>query len=151
MNNRASRILGASLAAVILLSACSGGLSKEEFIAQADEICGSAEEKFNEIEQPTTPAELEGFVEEAEGVMNELLGDLRDLEAPDDIADQVDEMLTNLEGAVDQFPELVDAASSQDLDTVQTITGEIEEKTNAANSAAQDIGLDQCGETSPTG
>lgn len=151
MHNRTSRILGGSLAAALLLSACSGGLSKEEFISQADKICASAEERFNELDQPTTPAELEGFVEEAEGIMDELLGDLRDLEAPDDISEQVDEMLTNLEAAVDQFPDLVDAAADQDLETVQTVTTEIQEKTDAANEAAQDIGLDQCGDTSATG
>lgn len=151
MHNRTNRIVGGSLAAVVLLSACSGGLSREEFVSQADEICASAEDRFNELDQPTTAAELEGFVEEAGDVMDELLGDLRELEPPDDIAEQVDEMLTNLEAAVDRFPELVDAASSQDLDEVQTVTTEIQEKTDAANTAAQDIGLDQCGDTSPTG
>jgi ABC-type transporter Mla subunit MlaD len=135
----------------MLLGACSQGLSKEDYIKQADQICAGAEKEFNDLEQPQSLEDLEGFIDQAGARTNALISDLRDLEPPDEIADEADAMLDNLEQAADSFPDLLAAAKSQDGDRIQQIDADIKANVDAANEAAQSIGLQDCGDTGPTG
>lgn len=157
-----AKILATLVVSVLMFGACGGdngdnpveqddALTKAEYIEQADEICKSAAEDFESLEQPQSVEELEPFVNEAQERTETLIADLRELQPPDEISDDVDTILTNLEQSVDSFPDLLAAAKEQDVETIQQINTEIQENVNAANTAAQDIGLEQCGNTGPTG
>lgn len=141
----------ALLVAIAVLGACSGGLSKAEYVKEADAVCARAEDEFSKLQQPQSIEELEAFVGKAESTMKGLLADLRELEPPEEISEQVDVMLTSLEEAVGRFPDLVDAAKKQDFDTIQNIDQDIQDEVDSANAAAQEIGLDRCDSTAPTG
>ena len=145
------KMLATAVLSAMVFGACGGGLSKEEYIEQADEICQDAQDEFNEMEQPQSLDELEPFVNEARDRTEELIGKLRDLEPPEEIADQAETMLDNLDEAVGRFPDLLDAAEDQDVEEIQAINADIQENVDAANEAAQDIGLEECGDTGPTG
>lgn len=156
-----AKILATLILSALAFGACGGDggdnpveqddtLTKAEYIEEADAICKSAAEDFETLEQPQSVEELEPFVNEAQERTETLISDLRDLEPPDEISDDVDTILTNLEQSVERFPDLLQAAKDQDVATIQEINTEIQENVNAANEAAQEIGLEQCGNTGPT-
>jgi hypothetical protein len=89
-------------------------------------------------------------VAEATDEMDRLIRRLRDLEAPEEVRPQVETMLENLSGAVDQFPGLLEAAQAEDFERIQEIQTAIQQRVDRANEAAQEVGLDRCGSTSPT-
>lgn len=144
-------LFGLLIVTGLVAAACGGGPTREEYAEQADEICADAEERFQELETPQDVEDLEAFVDEATQEMDRLIERLRELEPPEEVQEEVGTMLDNLEAAVEEFPGLLEAARSQDLEQIQEINMQIEERVNAANEAAQEIGLERCGSTGPTG
>ena len=148
---QSARIVRWALVTGLLVgTACSGGgLSKEEFIEQADAFCKEADEKTQELEQPTSPAALDDFVEQARAISIELLDDLRGLEPPEDDEETIDRMLTRIEEAVDLLPEIQEAARQQDSEEIARLGQELQSTASEANEIAQEYGLEQCGRTQP--
>jgi prophage DNA circulation protein len=155
-----ARALAILVSSAVLLAACGGDggdnpaeeetLTREQYIERADAICRTAAEDFENLDRPQSAEELEPFVDQARDRTEALISDLRDLEPPDEISDEVDTILTNLESAVDRFPDLLEAADDQDVEAIQRINAEIQQEVDAANEAAQEIGLQDCGDTGPT-
>lgn len=138
------------VAGLLLATACSGGgLSKEEFIEQADEFCKAADERTQELEPPRTPAELDEFVEQARAVSIELLDDLRGLEPPEEDQETIDRMLSRIEEAVDFLPQIQEAARQRDSQEIARLGQELQATASEANEIAQEYGLEQCGRTQP--
>lgn len=148
---QSARIVRWALVAGLLLgAACSGGgLSKEEFIEQADAFCKEADEKTQELEPPRTPAELDDFVEQARSISIELLDDLRGLEPPEEDQETIDRMLTRIEEAVDYLPQIQEAARQRDSAEIGRLGQELQATASEANEIAQEYGLQQCGRTQP--
>lgn len=135
---------------LLALTACADeGLSKEEFIRQADEICTEAEEKTEQIEPPRTPEDLAEFVDEAERVTDELLGDLRELEPPEEGREAIDRLLQRIQDALDTLPELKEAARTRAAGRIQELGRELQDASSEANDIAQEYGLEVCGRTQP--
>jgi hypothetical protein len=117
--------------------------TKEEFIAEADQICSdgdaeleaAAEETFGQSDQPPSAAEQEQFA--AESVIPNI----------QDQVDRIDE-LTPPEGDEDEIQAIVDAAQ-EDLDAgsedPSLFTGQGGEPLAEASRLAQEYGLQACG------
>lgn len=136
---------------LLALPGCSdGGLSKEEFIQQADSICREAEERTERIEPPRTPEGLADFVDEAERITGELLADLRELEPPDEGRETIDRLLQRIEDALATLPELKEAAQNRAASRIQELGQELQQASSEANEIAQGYGLEICGRTQPT-
>lgn len=134
--------------ALFAATACSGqGLSKEEFIEQADEICREAEEATQDLEPPRTPQALGEFVDEAQRITGELLTDLRELGPPEEGEQAVENLLAKIEEAMDLLPEIKDAAENRDSGRIQELGVELQEASSEANEIARDYGLEACGRT----
>lgn len=140
-------ILAALLAALALIAAGCGGddegeaLTKEEFITQADEICAAgdeeitatADEQFGELEEEPPVEEQEAFLTDVVAPNYEdQLAQIRELNPPEEDAEQVDELLSALE---DLIAQLRDEPSA------------VLEATEApeASTLAQEYGLQNCG------
>jgi hypothetical protein len=119
--------------------------TKEEFIAEADQICSdgdaeieaAAEETFGESDQPPTAAEQEQFA------ADEVIPNIQEQ------VDGIDE-LTPPEGDEDQIQAIVDSAQ-EDLDagaedpSLFTEQGGGEEPLAEASRLAQEYGMKACG------
>lgn len=155
-------VRSALLATVVLMSACGGELSRGEFVSQANEICGAAEDSIEklggeETEQPD-PSE---FADTASEELGRLLDRLRELEAPGEIEDTYVTMLDNLEEAIDDIGPLSDAveqsvdefdpedetANAANLDAVREINERLSGNLSEASEAATAIDLDRCAST----
>jgi hypothetical protein len=134
---------------LVALTACSQGLSKEEFIEQADRICRESDEKTREIEPPRTAAALEDFVDQAQTITQDLLADLRELEVPEGDADVIENMTGRIENAMELLPEIQAAAEQRNLADVNRLATELKEEAGEANRIAQDYGLEECGRSDP--
>lgn len=138
------------VAALLFAAACSeSGLSKEEFIEQADAFCKAADEKTQELEPPRTPDELDDFVERARAISIELLDDLRGLEPPEEDQGTIGRMLRRIEEAVDVLPQIQKAARQRNSQEIARLSQELQATASEANEIAQDYGLQQCGRTQP--
>lgn len=136
-------------AALVVLGACSGGLTKEEYIEQADQICEEADAKTAEIQPPKTPQELEGFVDQAEEVTAQLLRDLRDLEPPEEGRETIEQMLAKIEEAMGYLPEIEEAARQRNTQELASIAQRLQSAASEANELAQEYGLEKCGQSQP--
>jgi len=97
-------------------------LSKEEFIAQGDEICSTANDEIKGENDPTKVAEnIEGQIE-----------GLRALTPPEEDADQITQILDDAQEAVDTIKE---------TGSFQQSGQQIEQ----AGNALQDYGFEECG------
>lgn len=134
---------------LVVLGACSQGLSKEEFISQADEICREADAKTQELEAPRSPEALKGFVEQAQAITADLLADLRDLEPPDGDSEVIQEMTGKIESTMELLPDIQAAAEQHNLPEIQRLATELKEQAAEANRIAQDYGLKECGRADP--
>lgn len=144
---KSARIWGA--AALLVLAACSSGLSKEEYIEQADRICAEADAKTEDLEPPKNPAELEGFIEEANEVTSALLSDLRELEPPEEGRETIEQMLAKIEEAQSYLPQISEAARARDTQELGRIAQQLQSAASEANELAQEYGLERCGRSQP--
>jgi hypothetical protein len=129
------------------LAACDddgGGepLTEAEFQAQANAICGEsntaldeeAEDVFADVPSGEVPseAELETFADFAVPNIQGQIDDIRDLEAPDDIQGDVDDVLDETEGVLDEI-----------ADDPSVIAGD-EDPFADVDSQLNDLGLTSC-------
>ena len=134
---------------LVTLSACSQGLSKEEFIEQADRVCAEADAKTRDIEPPRTPAALKEFVAQARDITEGLLNDLRELEPPEGDQDVIDRMIARIAAAMDLLPEIQAAAEERSIEDINRLAGRLKEEAAEANRIAQEYGLEECGRADP--
>lgn len=136
-------------AALVVLGACSSGLTKEEYIEQADQICEEADAKTRDIDPPKSPEELERFVDEAEEVTAQLLSDLRELEPPEEGRETIEQMLAKIEEAMGYLPEIEEAARQRNTQELGSIAQRLQSAASEANRLAQEYGLERCGQSQP--
>ncbi len=167
--SRSIAAAGALLAVALLAAACGDdaeALTKEEFIAQANEIC----ETTNTDIQPIFDAIWEDLDDEFEGdeeageallfqrfddamteampFMDDQIAQLRALHPPEEDEEFLDELIDDVESAVDGFAEVAAAAADGDQAAMADMedTGSAELAMNDANERATAYGLDDCGE-----
>ena len=144
---KAPMILAGLLAALALIAAGCGGddegeaLTKEEFIAQADEICAtgdeeisaSADEEFGDLKEEPPAEEQEAFLSEVVAPNYESqLAEIRELNPPEEDAEEVEALLSALEELIAQLRD--------DPAAVLEATEPPE-----ASILAQEYGLQNCG------
>lgn len=135
--------------ALMALSACSQGPTKEEFIEQADRICREADAKTTDLEPPTSSNALADFVTKARDITEELLRDLRELEPPDGDEDVIEDMTNRIEAAMELLPEIQAAAEERNLREINRLATQLQDEAAEANRIAQEYGLEECGRSNP--
>lgn len=143
-------IVGVALLATVLVGAAcdngdSGGLSRSEFVSQAEDICRAgneriealADEAFSGISQGEQPdaEELAAFKDAVVADVRGQIDDLRDLDPPGEMEGDVEEFLDEAETAADE----VDAMSVEELFAQQ------EDPFAEVNERANELGLEECG------
>ena len=156
MNGRA-KLWGLGLVALLVLAACNSGPSREEFVADANQICENAEATLEELGGSALadqdPSEI---TEVASEQLTNLRDELEGLTPPDELSDDFDSMIEGLEGAIEDVDSLsaavkdIQAGDQPDEETVQEVQEITESMTtnlDQASQAARDMEIDGCGQT----
>jgi protein-tyrosine-phosphatase len=160
------RHMGAIVVLVLALGGCngdepgspgngdetSGPLTKEEFIARADEICEETEHRIQALEPPSTTNELDDYADEIGEISDEGIGELRALKPPPEDADLIRRLIANIEKSVELLPEYAQAAQSQDASRFRQMEAQLQEIADESVLLAREYGFKQCGgdEGAPT-
>jgi len=137
--------------AVFLAAGCggdggNGGLTAEEFRQQADAICAEFEGKLDAVEQPSSPEDIERFVDEAVPIIEEGTQKLSELDPPEEFRDEwtrvVEINAENLETIKKVQTALREGKPEESQRLLQEAGGNEEE----ADRLARDIGLTKCGQ-----
>ena len=153
---RRSRVLGAALlVSAFTLAACGGGVSKEDYAQDLDEVCSDIEETTQRIgeSQVDNPAELSAQLNEIREAIRDGIERMKDIERPDgEDGDKAEEYVTKLEETLNTqvLPALDDleaAVKAKDQDKIRAaatrLQGVDEQETD---QLAEDLGADECAE-----
>jgi hypothetical protein len=124
----------AALLAVLVVAGCGGGeLSREEFNERANAICNRVNEELAEVGTPESLDQLATTLDE-----------LRELEPPAEIEDEVDAWIDQVEKAVDELEKARDAAEANDQSAVGLALQTADDANNEGNQRAAALGLTTC-------
>lgn len=156
MNGRA-KLWGLGLVTLLVLAACNSGPSREEFVAEANQICEDTEATLEELGGSDLanqdPSEITDVASEQ---LTNLRDELDGLTPPDELSDDFDSMIEGLEGAREDIDSLSaavedfqagDQPDEETLQEVQEITESMTTNLDQASQAARDMGIDGCGQT----
>jgi hypothetical protein len=132
-----------------------GGGSRDAFVAEVNKICAEGEQAISEIdpvpqgeEAPKTPDEVRTFtadaLERTAEAYQPYLDRLRDVEAPEELADGYAAFLEGIEGAFDKIPEVADATRANDRDKLEELAGEFTQVAEETRPFAEQNGLTDC-------
>ena len=150
------------IASLALAAASCGGdgggdrLTKDELISQGDAICEKYRSKFEAVDfpnaDPTSPNTSDEVLDQFGDALDEVvpifrdqIGELRDLNPPEDFEDQYNGAMDDLDGAVDSLDEAADAAHDADRDKLREALQESDRRGEAADKVARDYGFKVCG------
>jgi hypothetical protein len=145
--------IAAALASVAALGACGGssssykGLSKADFVTQAEAICTAGNTKIAKIsaqfgsKEPTIAQFKSAYINQLIPIFHSEVTDLRALKPPAADRDTIKKMLDELSTGVDQAKAEVEGAKTQaELGTIKEPAG-----MKTASAAARAYGLAVCG------
>lgn len=160
-----TRLLIAMTIGLAVLAGCGGddddggsgdGPSREAFVADANAICRDGEKKIDEVtserQQELTQASSETEQRKVVGDLLEMTADayrpyldrLRDLEPPDDLAEDWSTFIDGVSEAFDLIPELADATRQNDEERLQKLTDQFSDIAGDTRPFAERAGLDDC-------
>lgn len=144
---RAPALLAAA-AAIALLSACGGGdsVAPQEFQAEANRVCRDVEQQLDRIQQtdPRTADQAEEQAAALVDVSEQALGNLRRIEAPDDLQSNYDRYLDSREEAVGLIEDAREAAADNDSDAYVQAKRRLAEQQPTRRQLALQVGLGSC-------
>jgi hypothetical protein len=139
---------------VISLAAagCMGGdneaVSREDYVAKADVICGNYQVRLSQIPRPVTasPVELGSYLKRALPIAHEQLEKLKELERPSDETDRrdVDRLLVLLEQELDLNDAAQRAASAGNRASLDSNLQQGAQLAAEANQLSEQVGFVVC-------
>jgi hypothetical protein len=134
------------VAALVLAAACGGddGLSREEFVSEADAICQEFEQRVDDVEQPQSPDDVERYVDEVRPVIEDGLNELEGLQPPEELEEQWNELVASNDEGLEALDDLRQAAANGDVERIQEISEEASRRDDESDRIAREIGLQEC-------
>ena len=145
MLSRTARIVAVAALAATALGACSGGGSKEDFVAAADDACREADERIADVGQPRVEAGILEYVEQAEEISADLVADLEELDPPEADRAEVQEMIDGIERATELLEPMAQATVDRDVEKLEELQQEIQQVTDDVTEFADGYGFEVCG------
>jgi multidrug efflux pump subunit AcrA (membrane-fusion protein) len=136
---------------VLAVAGCMGddeAVSREDYIAKADGVCGTYQVRLSRIPRPVTddPAELGLFLERALPIAREQNEKLADLDKPSngEARDQVDQLLDLLDQELDFNEAAQEAAGSGDRAALNSALQQATVVSGEAGQLAEQMGFVVC-------
>jgi hypothetical protein len=134
-------------AGALLATACGGdeGLSREELISRGDAICEEYDQRTEQVEDPESLNDVERFVEETRTLIRDGVDELKELEPPEELAEDYNAWIAQNEENLGLLDDLEAAAAAGDEAQVQEILAEAEQAGAQADRLAGEMGFEECG------
>lgn len=146
-------VLAAGLVSLLAIVAagCGGGggggaLTKEEYASKLNAICEEYNAKQEEIGEPQSISDIGDLGPKIVDEFDKALDKAKDLNAPDEIADQASRFIELGEQQRDLLNDLIDAAKDNDTAKVQEIGSKIEPLSTESDQLSNDLGAPACAE-----
>ena len=142
------------LLACLGLAAC-GGVSKEDYAEDLNEVCADIEQKTEEIGQAevSNPSELSAQLDEIRTAIEDGIARMKDIERPDgEDGETAEEYVTKLEQTLNQevlpaLDELEKAVVAKDQEKVRAAATRLQEiDEEETDKLAAELGADACSE-----
>jgi hypothetical protein len=137
-----------ALVVPLFLAACGGDsgprLSKEQFASKADAICAKYNKQVASLANPQNLTELADVADNTIPVLQNAIGDLRDLNPPEAEQQTVDEWLDAVEKLEDDLKEIRDEADKGSMKGVQAVVPKADEHNKRSNELATQLGMSVC-------
>lgn len=147
-----------ALAVLALLAAGCGGPSREEFVADADQVCGEIERRLDRFgENVNSPAQFRAQVGEAKRTLETGARRLRELDTPEGEAGETAERfvaalsreVTDANRALDDLARAIAANDAAGITAAGTRISRLDE--GESNRLARQLRMRECGSGAPTG
>ena len=142
-----------SVTGAFLAAGCGGdgggggeALSPEEFRQEADRICAEFEGRLNDVEPPSSPDDIQRFVNEAVPIIEDGTEQLNSLEPPSEFQDEWDRITEINDENLDTIRAVRDALENEDLEEATRLMEEAGSSEAEADKLARDLGLTKCGQ-----
>ena len=135
--------------AIGLAAGCGGAaggerLTKQEYAAKADAICGKYNREVGELSNPQNLSELEQVANQTLTILGNAIRDLKKLEPPASEQAKADQWLTQVENLEDDLTEIRDRAKDKNMQAVQAVVPKAEEHNRRSNALATELGMTVC-------
>jgi hypothetical protein len=137
-------------ASIALLAGCGGGdgeeLTEEEFLTQGDEICKEGRAQFAELQKdpPQSAAESAELTRQLIEITEAEIEDLRDLNAPGDSQEALDEYLASREAGLEILERGLQAAEDEDATAYAEAQAQIARSQVDRARLAERVGFSEC-------
>jgi hypothetical protein len=134
------------LAVLVLGAGCGGdeGLSREEFVSEAEAICDEFDQRVNEVDEPESPADVERYVNEVRPVVENGLNELRELQPPEEFQERWDVLMARNDEGLEALDDLAQAGANGDEARVQEISDDAARRDEESDRIALELGLEKC-------
>lgn len=135
-----------ALLTILLLTGCGGGkrLTKVEFAAQADAICGKYNQQVTALGSPSNLKELASVADKTIPILGNAIRDIRKLKPPKNEQDTVDQWFDEVEKLQDDLTEIRDRARDNDMQGVQAVVPKAQQHNTRSNALATQLGMQVC-------
>lgn len=147
-----ARVLALLTVSALVLAACGGSPSREEFAAEANRICAEAQQEVQQQARENADQEPEQALNAATDQLRGIIDDLRDLERPEGRAgDLAERYVEGLEQQLDRGLPVLErfqqALESRDQQAIRRAAREaqaLQSQGAELRNLAKQLGLDQC-------
>ena len=129
---------------VIGLTGC-GGVSKEDFIAEADKICASQAKQLD-TKEPQTMQDLEQTANRNLPILNDTVRKLDKIEPPKELETKFDKFLANTRLRASVTKQVGAAAGEQNLQKIQELAATSTKGRADGQQLGKDVGFKSCGQ-----
>jgi hypothetical protein len=151
--DRRPRRRGVAAVTIVLaaaLAGCGGGdedeLTREELVAQGDEICKQGRQQFAELQRdpPQSAAESAELTRQLIEITEAEIDDLNDLDAPEESQDALADYLEAREQGLEILRRGLEAAEDEDAEAYAEAQAEIARSQLDRARLAERVGFDEC-------
>jgi hypothetical protein len=135
--------------ALVFLSGCGGGgggpaLTKEQYAAKADAICGKYNKQVNALGNPNNLQDLAKVADKTLPILGSAIDKLDALKPPASEKAKADQWLTQVRNLKDDLQEIRDKAKAGDAPGIQSVLPKAQDHNSKSNSLAAELGMSVC-------
>ena len=137
-----------AVALVVALSGCGGGsakpLTKEEYAAKADTICGKYSDQTKALATPKSLDDLATVADKTLPILDHAIKDLTKLQPPATEKALTDQWIAQVTNLKDDLQQIRDKAKAGDVAGVQAVVPRAKDDNSRSNQLATQLGMSVC-------